>query len=65
METVISQNTDKQYIFRLFKTDVKVDYFHFGYQRNTIRAATIIYFAISLLYETKFKSKFDCPSQMN
>ena len=34
METLITQNTNKNFIFRLFKTDVKADYFHFSYQRT-------------------------------
>ena len=42
METVISQNTDEKLIFRLFKIDVKADFFtlatkeQFLLKRNTI-----------------------------
>ena len=58
-------------IFRLFKTGVKADYFHFGYQRTVSsqkkhQAGSNKYlFCHFFLYETKFKSKFDCASHMN
>ena len=71
METVISQNTDKKLICRLFKTDVKAYYFHFGYQRTVSSQkkhhtrSNKYLFRHFFLYETKFKSKFDCASHMN
>ena len=34
-------------------------------KRNIMQEATNIYFANFFLYETKFKSKFDCASHMN
>ena len=71
MEIVISKIQTRKIIFRLFKTDVKADYFQFGYQmtvssqkKHHVRSNKYL-FRPFLLYETKFKSKFDCASHIN